>query len=144
MNTFKAFKKDGELQNREHLLNWIDSRFAVSPNGTYDITIKRFVKKRTTDQNSLLWLWLTCIERETGNDKNDLYDYYCTKFLRKTVEINGEVKTVITGSSKLNTIGMKDFLDKIQVEASTILGITLPNPDDLQWGSFEETYKRYI
>jgi transposase len=41
---------------------------------TIEITQKR--ENRTLDQNALYWLWLTCIEQETGNSKEDIH-YYC-------------------------------------------------------------------
>src|SRR5665811_2051765 len=47
------------------------------------IEIKKRAKKRTIDQNSLYWLWLTCIEKETGNDKNEFHLLYRANFLPK-------------------------------------------------------------
>ena len=54
--------------------------FSLLANGKYTITIKRANEKRSIPQNDLMWMWLTCIERETGTPKDDIYMYYCKKF----------------------------------------------------------------
>ena len=49
-------------------------------NGRYKVTIERYTEPRTISQNALMWLWFTCIEQETGTDKQDVHDYYCNRF----------------------------------------------------------------
>ena len=44
----------------------IELMFNLIANGEYTLEIKKKVKKRTVDQNALMWMWLTCIEDETG------------------------------------------------------------------------------
>lgn len=88
-------------------------------NGRYKVTIERYTEPRTISQNALMWMWFTCIEQETGTDKQDVHDYYCNLFLRRTAVING-METVIAGStSKLNTLQMTDFLNKVKADAAT-------------------------
>lgn len=95
-------------------------------NGRYRLIIERYTEPRTLSQNALMWLWFTCIEQETGTDKQDVHDYYCNLYLRRTTIIKGK-ETVIAGStSKLNTLQMTDFLNKVKADAATELGITLP------------------
>lgn len=78
-------------------------------NGRYKLIIERYTEPRTLSQNALMWLWFTCIEQETGTDKQDVHDYYCNLYLRRTTIIKGK-ETVIAGStSKLNTLQMTDF-----------------------------------
>lgn len=115
--------------------------FSTLRNGVYSITIKRKPTHRSLAQNDLMWLWLTCIERETGTPKEDAYLYYCKKFLLKRVTIGEKTEMVYTSSSKLTTEQMTLFLNKIQADAATELGITLPNPEDRYWEAFFQTYK---
>ena len=61
--------------------------FSTLQNGTYTITVKRSSEKRSIPQNDLMWMWLSCIERETGTPKDDIYMYYCKKFLMKTIQV---------------------------------------------------------
>ena len=105
---------------------------------TVEITEKRI--RRTISQNNLYWLWLTCIEHETGTDRNDLHDYFKEKYLTpESYEIFGETK-YRKSTKNLNTIQFKYLLDHVQIFASTELQITLPDPEDYNW---EEFYKYY-
>ena len=114
--------------------------FSLLANGKYTITIKRANEKRSIPQNDLMWMWLTCIERETGTPKEDIYMYYCKKFLMKTIQIGDKLEHIYNTSSKLNQEQMSEFLTKIQVDALTELGITLPKPEDR---FFENFYSQF-
>ena len=114
--------------------------FDTLANGTYTITIKRANEKRSIAQNDLMWMWFTCIERETGTPKDDVYMYYCKKFLMKTIKVGDREERIYNTSSKLNTEQMSEFLTKIQVDAATELGITLPKPEDR---FFENFYSQF-
>ena len=114
--------------------------FSLLANGKYTITIKRANEKRSIPQNDLMWMWLTCIERETGTPKEDVYMYYCKKFLMKTIQIGDKLEHIYNTSSKLNQEQMSEFLTKIQVDAATELGITLPKPEDR---FFEQFYAQF-
>jgi hypothetical protein len=106
---------------------------------TVDITEKKV--RRTISQNSLYWLWLTCISVETGQDREDLHYYFKHKFLTpEKVLIFGEYQDRFSTTS-LNTVQFKYLLDHIQAFASVELSITLPDPDDKK---FEDFYKYYI
>ena len=110
-------------------------------NGKYRVKIERYTEPRTLNQNALMWLWFTCIEQETGTDKQDVHDYYCNRYLRRTAFIKGK-ETVIAGStSKLNTVQMTDFLNKVQADAAAELGIILPLPEDRYYSEFINEYQ---
>lgn len=114
--------------------------FSTLANGTYTITIKRASEKRSIPQNDLMWMWLSCIERETGTPKDDIYMYYCKKFLMKTIQVGDRLERIYNTSSKLNTEQMTEFLNKIQADAASELGITLPQPQDR---FFEQFYAQF-
>ena len=115
--------------------------FSLLANGKYTITIKRANEKRSIPQNDLMWMWLTCIERETGTPKDDVYMYYCKKFLMKTIQVGNKMERIYNTSSKLNMEQMTEFLNKIQVDAATELGITLPKPEDRFFEQFYAQFK---
>jgi hypothetical protein len=105
---------------------------------TVEITEKKV--KRSLSQNSLYWLWLTCIEAETGNDKGDLHEVFKVKFLdSKAVELFGTV-FLRSSTTNLDTKQFKEYLDKIQLFASVELAIILPDPEDLRWEEFYTYY----
>ncbi len=119
----------------------VSSAFSRLRNGVYDVTIKRHGEKRTINQNSLMWLWLTCIERETGTPKDDIYLYYCARVLSRPMVINGKTTWVHGTTSSLTKDEMQRFLDFIQADAATEFGITLPDPSDRYFEDFYNTYK---
>ena len=114
--------------------------FDTLANGTYTITIKRANEKRSIAQNDLMWMWLSCIERETGTPKDDIYMYYCKRFLCKVIEVGGHQEKIYNTSSKLNKEQMTEFLNKIQADAASELGIRLPLPEDR---FFEQFYSHF-
>lgn len=115
--------------------------FSTLRNGTYTITVKRMAEKRSIAQNDLMWMWLACIENETGTPKDEVYMYYCKKFLMKTVNIGGKLERIYMTSSKLDSEHMTDFLNRIQADAASELGITLPQPQDRFFEAFYQEYR---
>jgi len=127
--------------DREMILAFI-KRLDLKKEYTIEITKKRI--KRTLSQNNLYWLWLCCIEFETGNDRNDLHDYFKRRYLMpETIEVFNE-EQIRYSTKHLNTLQFKTYLDKIQVFASTELGIHLPDPDDKRWEDFYSFYSEKL
>ena len=114
--------------------------FSTMKNGTYTLTIKRASEKRSINQNDLMWMWFSCIERETGTPKNDVYIYYTKKFLQKVVQVGDKLERCVEQTSQLNKERMTDFLNKIQADAAAELGIQLPIPEDR---CFEQFYQQF-
>ena len=129
MKSINLIKRNGEVTD---FVAPLTSLIRTLKNGEYTISIERKVKHRSVSQNRLLWLWLRCIADELGYTADDMYDYFCSKYLSK--EVYGE--RVVTGTSKLDTKTFKEFLDAIQIFAASELGITLPDPDDLYFKEF--------
>ena len=127
-------KEDGQVRIDTDL-GYLFSTLRI---GVYTLTIKRASEKRTVAQNDLMWMWFACIENETGTAKEDVYNHYCKKFLSKPDPM-GE-GFINDTSSRLNTMQMTDFMMKIQADAASELGITLPVPDDRY---FEDFYQQY-
>lgn len=127
-------KEDGQVRVDTNL----DYLFSTLRNGVYTLTVKRASEKRTIAQNDLMWMWLACIENETGTAKEDVYNHYCKRFLSKPDPM-GE-GFINDTSSRLNTKQMTDFMKKIQADAASEFGITLPVPEDRY---FEDFYLQY-
>lgn len=106
----------------------------------YTVEVLEKKANRSISQNALMWLWLTCIEHETGTDRNDLHEIFKRKFLDpENIIALGE--TFLNWSTRqLNTTQFKYYLDKIQVFASTELSITLPDPEAKYWDEFYSYY----
>ena len=130
-------KKDGRVMLDQEL----PYIFSTLSNGKYQITIKKVSEKRSIAQNDLLWIWMACIETETGTPKDEIYMYYCKKFLMRTMTIGQKMERIYLTSSKLNTEQMTTFLNQIQADALQELGITLPTPQDRFFEAFYADYK---
>lgn len=138
--TTQLIKKDGKV-SMEQSLEYLCSKLT---NGTYDLTIKRRTEPRTVSQNSLMWMWFECISQETGTPKQDVHDYYCSLFLAKPISI-GDRQVLVKGStSSLTTAQMTKFLDLIQADAQSELGIQLPLPADRFYGDFIRDYRNAV
>ena len=144
--TINITKESGEIKNWDYIVETLDNALKTVANGKYTLSIKKDIKPRSLKQNKWLWLIMTCLEKssETGSDRENFHDYYCTKFLRRHTEINGKDTTVIYGTSKLNTEAFNEFMTKIYADVETEYGIILPHPEDLQWEAFKDEYEKYI
>lgn len=134
MKQVTVTKKDGQVRIDADL----DCLFSTLRNGVYTLTIKRAKEKRTVAQNDLMWMWLACIESETGTAKEDVYNHYCKKFLSKPDPMGDGFINDTT--SRLDTKQMAGFLTKIQADAASELGIMLPVPDDRYFEAFYQQY----
>lgn len=130
-----------KVKGEVHMNKSFDFMCSQLRNGRYRVKIERYTEPRTLPQNALMWMWFTCIEQETGTDKQDVHDYYCNRFLRRTAFINGKEMVVAGSTSRLNTLQMTDFLNKVQADAAAELGIRLPLPTDRYYQEFINEYK---
>lgn len=102
------------------------------PDQQFVVTVEKKKVTRTIPQNRLYWMWINCISKETGNEQNDLHEYFGNEWLPK-IEVtlfNKEVIVKPISTTKLTTVQFKEYLDKVQIFASSELGIVLPNPED--------------
>lgn len=106
----------------------------------YTIEIIERRIKRTISQNGLYWLWLTCISHETGNDKDDLHEYFKQKYLIRERKYIIDQLVEVVSTKRLNTVQFKYLLDNVHMFASTELAIELPNPEDKRWEEFYDYY----
>lgn len=96
-----------------------------------EIRITRWFKKRSNQQNRLLWLWCTIIAEHTGTSPDVVKGIAQKMFLtvEETIEATGEVFQRVKGTSELDTFEMKKFLDELHLWATEYFGCDLPLPD---------------
>jgi len=123
--------------DREMVIGHI-KRLDLKKTYTVEVTEKRI--KRTISQNSLYWLWLTCIEFETGEDRNELHEYFKRKWLEPKDIIIKNDRFQYYSTRSLNTVQFKYYLDHLQIFSSTELAIKLPDPEDQYWEEFYSFY----
>lgn len=97
----------------------------------WEVTIRPHKSKRSIDQNSLYWSWLSIIADETGNTANDIHEWCRDEFLPcSEIKVAGVAHLARPSTTALTTKEMTDYLNRIEAWAGTDLGIILPSPDD--------------
>ena len=98
-----------------------------------DVIIRKHVKLRTINQNKLYWLYLKLIEDETGNDSQEIHEYFKRIFLppRFISVFNREIK-IPASTTKLDTKEFTDYIAKIE----KMTGIKCPNPEEINLDEF--------
>lgn len=128
--------------DKQAVKSYIDS-LNSDKNYTVDVTLRK--ERRTLPSNKLYWLWLACISNETGQDKDDLHDFFKQKFIGfQTKSFYGEKLYSTPSTASLDSKQFSVYLDRICAFAGAELGITLPHPEDLIWDQFYEQYNNYI
>jgi hypothetical protein len=102
------------------------------------LTIEKFVRKRTTNQNSFYWgVVVPSITRaviETGNEwtDSDTHLMMRNQFLKKSMLINldGEFIEKIGSTTELDTAQWENYITKIRAWSATVLDITIPMPNE--------------
>ena len=130
-------KRDGKVTMEKSF----DFLCSLLRDGVYVLSIKRKTEPRTVSQNALMWMWFKCMEDNTGTEKQDWHDYYCAKFLMREASFGRKRFSVVGGTSTLNTVQMTDFMNKVQADAATEWGITLPLPADRYYQEFMQHYR---
>lgn len=130
-------KRDGKVTMEKSF----DFLCSLLRDGVYVLSIKRKTEPRTVSQNALMWMWFKCMENNTGTEKQDWHDYYCAKFLMREASFGRKRFSVVGGTSTLNTVQMTDFMNKVQADAATEWGITLPLPADRYYQEFIQHYR---
>lgn len=103
-------------RERQHAMKSI-YEMRIDPAHPKEITIGEHKKKRSLNQNSLYWKWLSevieIVGKETGNDPEDLHTFFKHKYLAPhVIEINGETVLEYT-TTRLTTAEMHDYMEKI-------------------------------
>jgi len=121
----------------------LNGAISMLSNGTYDIIIKRHSERRSSSQNALMWMWFECIAQETGSERQQVHDYYCCKFIPQKMVVG---KCTFFSPGKTSALDKDEFtlfLNKVQADAASEFGISLPTPEDRYYEQFYQTYKNY-
>lgn len=82
-------------------------------------------KKRSQSQNNYYWLYLGVIEYETGNNANDLHEYFKRIFLPpRYITVMGAELRIPRSTTELSKVEFGEFLEKI----CALTNVPLPDP----------------
>ncbi len=107
------------------------------------VAIKKKESQRSPQQNRYYWFALGILEKETGNDKDDLHEYFKELLLsmRKDV-IFSEVKQsfiVVPSTARLTVREFKDYLDKV-IRWCAEHWYVIPSPDEAETTNYDVSY----
>jgi hypothetical protein len=107
---------------------------AISLDPPWRVTVEPHRKRRSLSQNSLMWLWLgevaELVSQDTGMDADDIHEFFKQKFLPpRIIGMLGETIDVRT-TTKLTTLEMTIYMDRIYAWVTTELGLLLPLPQE--------------
>lgn len=89
--------------------------------------LEPIISTRSQLQNNLYWIFLGKIERETGNNADDLHEWAKRKFLKpRFIKIKDEEMKIPGSTTRLNKLDFGDYLDKISAET----GVAIPIPEE--------------
>lgn len=104
------------------------------------VTVERYYRKRSLEQNNVLHWYLDEIAQETGMDMLEVKEQMAKKYL--TVEVldkdenvrcdpeTSEVMTRVKSTTELSTVEFNDYTEKIRMWANSYLNLQLPLPNE--------------
>lgn len=93
------------------------------------VQVSKYVPIRSNQQNNFYWLYLGMIESETGNNADDLHEYFKRKYLKpEFIEVFGNEVKIPGTTTKLTKADFTDYLDRICAES----GVAIPDPTKLE------------
>lgn len=125
-NIFLAKAKDGKLDFGSET-NQARLRMVVKENEGRTFRLEMMKTTRTLSQNAFYWLYLSVIERETGNNANDLHELFKRILLppRYLTVLGKEIK-IPASTASLSKSEFSEYMDKICAETN----VPIPNPVD--------------
>ena len=113
---------------------------ALDPEKGWELIVRPFKNTRSGKQNRALWgLAYKILAEETGNDPEDLHEYFLGEWGGwEVLDVMGQKRRVPKRrSSKLNTAEFAAFFDFIQKRSASTVGIYIPDPDPMWWAHQE-------
>lgn len=111
---------------REIAINRINALVLDKP---WKVTIEPYRKKRSLDQNALMWMWFKEIADEIGDTKQAVHDDVLPLLAEPTHQMKGMPQW---STSRMDTATMAAFMNKLHEWAFSFHGIALPLPEEQQ------------
>ena len=109
------------------------------------VTVDDRAPKRSDQQNRLYWQYLTYIESETGNDKEDLHEYFAQKYLalpESVLTLKDGTKQMVRGRRSTVDLSKAEFshyMQRVELES----GVPIPDTEAYLYGAKEEQIDVY-
>lgn len=119
------------LLDKRRLDNVFEFLNKLPLDGKTEVVIREYKKKRSVQQNALLWMWIPYFAKHFGYTDEEMHEEFKYAFIGETVYVNrkGIQRTRPISTTTLSTKQMAEYLTKIEVLANKE-EIKLPIPDD--------------
>lgn len=127
MKKFNLKVHDGKLSFSTDFHKALFNDFLKDNEGKV-IQVTRYIPIRTSTQNRFYWAYLSLIETETGNNANDLHEYFKRTLLPpKWIKVLGKEIKIPNTTTELTKIEFGEYLDKIAAECN----VPIPSEEDI-------------
>lgn len=100
-------------------------RFLEKNDGRWCDLVPR-IPKRSLSQNAYYWTYLTIIAAETGDNADDLHEFFKRKFLNpKFIQVLGQEIRIPSSTTGLSKADFTEYLDRI----CALTNVPLPDPE---------------
>ena len=121
---FHARVIDGKLSFGPVIRQRVQEWLAVNEGKQVRLQIVKLV--RSGQQNRFYWLYLGVIERETGENADDLHEFFKRKFLPPVFKtIQGEEIRLPASTTDLSKSDFVEYLDRI----CALTNVPIPDPE---------------
>ena len=102
--------------------------FIRNQRGKMLLILKEKKEKRSLKQNAYYWAYLQIISQETGNEVDDLHEYFKRKHLpAQEIKVLGRTIKIPSSTADLASGQFCEYIKRIEVET----GVLAPDPNDL-------------
>jgi len=107
----------------------------LSDKKRWKVEVKLDRPRRTKSQNALMWMWIDeavqALHNETGQDKDDIHEYFKRKFCPIRMITVGDEQIAIKSTKKLSIEQMRIYMNAIEGYCASEWGIILPIPEEM-------------
>lgn len=137
MKTFNIKIQDSKFTFKTETHRALFNEFLKENEGKL-VSVSKYQAIRSNQQNRFYWFYLGLIESETGNNANDLHEYFKRIFLQpKFITVMGKEIKIPKSTGELTKAEFGEYMDKICAETN----VPIPNPEDLE--GYISNNKRY-
>ena len=110
----------------------IDVLMALDLTKRWRVVIEPEKKRRSLNQNALMWKWHGIVAEATGHTANEIHEWAKLTFLPPAfITIDGKTVEIRKSTTDLDTREMSRFMDNYNAWAASEMGLVLPHPDDM-------------
>ena len=100
--------------------------YLLNLKGDVTIEVKQWSNRRSLDQNAFYWLYLGLIASETGDNINDLHEFFKRKILPpRFTKVMGEPVKLPASTTELSKVDFGEYMEQI----CALTSVPIPDPN---------------